>query len=179
MFHQARVVTVLLYSNDSWAVSLSALNDIESFHVEATRRMTGMHLQRRNVWPWIYPTSMDVFTVARLKLVTAYIRPRRHNITKTSIVRASLKEYRGAERRSGSSSRLMWWQQEMDLEEDDNGADGGGRGVVFPRRFYDEAGSEVGADQGQGVIAPDPRERYMNRPVAAPGAFNRGVDLYG
>ena len=134
MFHQARVVTVLLYSNDSWAVSLSALNDIESFHVEATRRMTGMHLQRRNVWPWIYPTSMDVFTVARLKLVTAYIRPRRHNITKTSIVRASLKEYRGAERRSGSSSRLMWWQQEMDLEEKDNeDAGGGGRWGLFFR----------------------------------------------
>ena len=65
----------------------------------------------------------------------------------------------------------------MDLEEEDEGA--GGRGV-FPRRFYDEAGNEVGADQGQGVGYLDPRERFMDRPDAAPDTdFVREVDLDG
>ena len=72
----------------------------------------------------------------------------------------------------------MWWQQEMDLEEDD-GADGGGQGGVFPRRFYDEAGNEIEADQGQGVMPLDPRERFMDRSDAAPETFARGVNLGG
>ena len=46
---------------------------------------------------------------------------------------------------------------------------------VFPRLFYDETGNEVGG--GQEVINPDPRERFMECPDAAPKAFNRGVDL--
>ena len=76
-------------------------------------------------------------------------------------------------------SRLFWWQQEMDLEEGDDGADGGGRGGVLPRLFYNEAGNEVDADQGQGVLHLDPRKRFMDRPNAAPENFNRGVDLDG
>ena len=67
----------------------------------------------------------------------------------------------------------------MDLEEDDEGADGGGRGGVFPRLFYNEAGSEVGADQVQGVTAPGPHNCYVDHLDAALGAFNRGVDLDG
>ena len=64
----------------------------------------------------------------------------------------------------------------MGLDEDDEGA--GERGV-FPRLFYDEAGNEVDADQGQGVLHLDPRKRFMDRPNAAPENFNRGVDLDG
>ena len=59
----------------------------------------------------------------------------------------------------------------MDLEEDDDGANGGGRGGVFPRLFYDEAGNEVEAGQGQRVMPLDPRERFMDRPDAAPEDF--------
>ena len=81
------------------------------------------------------------------------------------------------ERWSGSSSRQYWWKQEMELEEDDEGA--GGRGV-FPRRFYDEAGNETDARQRHGVITRDPRERFMERPDAAPEEdFVRGVNLDG
>ena len=62
----------------------------------------------------------------------------------------------------------------MTLEEDDEGAGGGG---VFPRRFYDEAGHEVYEGRAD---APDPRERFMDRPDAAPDTdFTRGVDLDG
>ena len=82
-----------------------------------------------------------------------------------------MEEYRGTERRNGSSSCLMWWQQKMNPEED-NGGKGQG---IFPRLFYDEAGNEV--DTEAQVEAPDPHERFMDCPDAAPDNFNRGVDL--
>ena len=62
----------------------------------------------------------------------------------------------------------------MDLEEDNTGAGGGGREGVLPCFFYKEAGNEA---RGQEVITSDPRERFMDRPNAAPTDFNRGVDL--
>ena len=64
----------------------------------------------------------------------------------------------------------------MDLEDDDEGA--GGRGF-FPCRFYDKAGNETDGIQGHEVVARDPHEQFMDRPDAAPEAFNRDVDLDG
>ena len=150
------VAAVLLYGSESWILPPSVLKALKGFHVEAARRMPGMQPQRRTVEPCIYPKSADVLAAARLRPAAIYIRRRRHQIAKTIEGWALLEECRGAERRNGSSSRQMWWQQEMDLEEDDKGADGGGRGGGFPCRFYDEAGNEVGADQGRrvGVLPP-------------------------
>ena len=42
MFYQAVVASVLLYGSESWAVWPSALREMEGFHVEAVRRLTGM-----------------------------------------------------------------------------------------------------------------------------------------
>ena len=41
-FYQAIVAFVLLYGSKSWVVSPSALRELEGFHVEAARRLTGM-----------------------------------------------------------------------------------------------------------------------------------------
>ena len=57
-----------------------------------------------------------------------------------------------------------------------NGA--GGRGV-FPCRVYDEAEDEIDGIQEHGVVARDPRERFMDRPDAAPENFTWGIDLDG
>ena len=166
-----------MYGSESWVLPPSALKVLEGFHVEASRRMTGMRPQRRTVGPWIYPKSADVLAAARLRPMATYIHRRRHQIAKTIEGRALLEECRGAERRSGSSSRHMWWQQEMDLAEDDEGA--GGRGVL-PRRFYYEAGYETDGNQGHGLVTRDPHERFMDHPDAAPEEdFVRGVDLDG
>ena len=54
MFYQAVVATVLLYGSESWVLPPSALKVLEGFHVEATRRMTGMRPQRRTVGPWVF-----------------------------------------------------------------------------------------------------------------------------
>ena len=42
MFYQAVVASVLLYGSENWVVSPSALRELEGFHVEAARRLTGM-----------------------------------------------------------------------------------------------------------------------------------------
>ena len=125
----------------------------------------------------MYQTSADVLVATRLNPMVTCICRHRHSITTTIKDRALLEERRGAKRRSGSLSHLLWWQQEMDLEEENDGADGGERGGVFPCLFYNEAGNEVDADQGQGLINLDSRKRFMNYPTAAPDDFNRGVNL--
>jgi hypothetical protein len=68
---------------------------------------------------------------------------RRANIAKTIEGRPLLTECRGAERRLGSPPRQFWWDQELSLEEDDDEDEDGGRGGVYPRRFYDETGQEI------------------------------------
>ena len=108
MFYQAVVAAVLLCGSESWVLPPSALKVLEGFHVEASRRMTGMRPQRWTVGPWIYPKSADVLAAARLRPVATYIQRRRHQIAKTIEGRTLLEECRGAERRSGSLSRLMW-----------------------------------------------------------------------
>jgi hypothetical protein len=142
-------VVVLLYGSESWNLPPSGMRVLEGFHVEAARRLTGMRPQRRTVGPWIYPKSKDVLRAARLKTIEEYVGRRGSNIAKTIEGRPLLVECRGAERKRGSTSRQYWWEQEMDLRDEDDGADGGGGQGVFPRLFYDEAGNEVGADQGQ------------------------------
>ena len=42
MYYQAVIASVLLYGSESWVVSPSTLRELEGFHVEAARRLTGM-----------------------------------------------------------------------------------------------------------------------------------------
>ena len=57
---------------------------LEGFHVEATRRLTGIVPQQQTVSPWIYPKSKDVLRAARLRTIGGYVVRRQHNITKTT-----------------------------------------------------------------------------------------------
>jgi hypothetical protein len=82
MCYQAVVAVVLLYGSESWVLPPTGLRVLEGFHVEATRRMTGMRPQRRTVGPWVYPKFADVLVETRFKLVATYIARRRHNIAK-------------------------------------------------------------------------------------------------
>ena len=42
MFYKATVQSVLLFGSETWCLAPAALKSLESFHVKATRRMTGM-----------------------------------------------------------------------------------------------------------------------------------------
>ena len=49
MFYQVVVASVLLYGSESWVVSPSALRELDGFHVEAARRLTGMRPRKEKV----------------------------------------------------------------------------------------------------------------------------------
>ena len=66
MYYQAVVASVLLYGSESWVVSPSTLRELEGFHVEAARRLTGMR-SRKVKGEWVYPHSADVLATAHLQ----------------------------------------------------------------------------------------------------------------
>ena len=112
MFYQAVVASVLLYGSESWVVSPAALRELEGFHVEAARRLTGMR-PRKVAGKWVYPHSADVLAAAHLQTVEHYIQMRRHTVHNNIRDRTVLKECRRAERRRGTPPRLFWTEQDM------------------------------------------------------------------
>ena len=111
MFHQA-VASVLLYGSESWVVLPLALWELKGFHVEAARRLTGMH-PRKIKEEWGYPHSADVLTASHLQPIEYYIQNRRHTAYNTIWDHNVLKECEGAERRRGTPPRLFWVGQDM------------------------------------------------------------------
>ena len=63
----------------------------------------------------------------------------------------------------------------MSLEEDDED-ENGGRGGVFPRRFYDEEGNEVDAGGSPGAVAHEHHAALLDAAAPAP---DRAHDLDG
>ena len=53
------VASILLYSSKSWVVSPAAMRELEGFHIEDVRRLTGIHPQKVK-GKWVYPHSADV-----------------------------------------------------------------------------------------------------------------------
>ena len=82
MFYQAVVASVLLYGSKSWVVSPSAMRELESFHVEAARRLTGMR-PRKVKGEWVYLHSADVLAAAYLQIIEHYVQKRRHTVHNT------------------------------------------------------------------------------------------------
>ena len=109
MYYQAVIASVLLYDSKSWVVSPSMLRELEGFHMEAARRLTGMR-PRKVKGEWIYPHSADVLAAAHLQPIEYYLRKRRHAVYNTIRGRNVLKECEGAERRRGTPPRLFWAQ---------------------------------------------------------------------
>ena len=66
MYYQAVVASVLLYDSESWVMLPSTLRELEGFHVEAARRLTGMR-PRKVKGEWVYPHSADVLAAAHLQ----------------------------------------------------------------------------------------------------------------
>ena len=115
MFYQAVVVAVLLYGSESWCLPSSALDVLEGFHVEATRRITRMRPRKRGS-TWVYPKLAEVLKAARLTTVREYIATRRQTAAALVVGRPVLEECRRTERRRGTATRPMWWDQDVDWE---------------------------------------------------------------
>ena len=117
MFYQAAVAAVLLYGSETWVTSPHDLRAMKGFHVEASRRITGMWPQKRGE-TWVYPKSVSVRRAARVRTIVEYIADRRRNILLTIADRPILEECRRAERRQESPpcKKLYWWEQEVELD---------------------------------------------------------------
>ena len=125
MYYQAVIASVLLYGSESWVVSPTVLRELEGFHVEAARRLTGMR-PRKVEGKWVYPHSADVLTAAQLQTIENYIQKRRHTVYNNIRDRKALKECEGAERRRGTPPRLFWSEQDMSVPATrEYGAEGG------------------------------------------------------
>ena len=93
-----RVAAVLLYGSESWSISAYDLRALEGFHVEATRRLTGMRPTKRGE-TWVYPHSADVLRAAHLRTIRESIARRRQTVLQAIADRPILEECRRAERR--------------------------------------------------------------------------------
>ena len=94
MFYQAVVTAVLLYNSESWVLPGAQLARLEGFHVECTRRLTGMRPRKRGD-KWVYTKSADALRAARLQPLRYYIQKRRATAAKAISSRPILEEYRG------------------------------------------------------------------------------------
>ena len=66
MFYQVVAAFILLYGNEIWVLSLSVLKEHEGFHMEVTRRLTGMRPHKAK-GERVYSHSVDALAVAYLQ----------------------------------------------------------------------------------------------------------------
>lgn len=72
MFYQVVVYSVLLYDSTSWVVSPSMMHELEDFHVEAARQLTGMR-PRKVKGAWVYLHFAENLAAAHLQPIKYYI----------------------------------------------------------------------------------------------------------
>ena len=92
------------------------MQELEGFHVEAARKLTGMRPRKVKV-EWIYPHSANVLAAAHLQPIEYYLRKQRHTVYNNIRGRDVLKECKGAKRCRGTPPRLFWAEQDMTVPE--------------------------------------------------------------
>ena len=117
MFYKATVQAVLLYGSETWNLSPAMLRCLESFHLRAARRMTGLMPRKEADGSYTYPEAEGVLKKAGLHTIREYVEVRRNTIMKFVSDRPIYELCREAERKRGTGNRQYWWEQSFDLEE--------------------------------------------------------------
>ena len=116
-FYTSVVQAVLLYCNETWVLSPTALARLEGFHIRAAYRMARWHKPCRSPGnAWIYPKLEDVLEECGLCTVAAYIETRWQTIATYVATHPILDKCRQGERRGGAVPHHWWWEQKMDLD---------------------------------------------------------------
>jgi hypothetical protein len=119
-FYKAVVQAVLLYGNETWVLSTTALASLKGFHIRAAYRMAVRHKPWRGPrHGWIYPKSKDVLEECGMSTLAEYITVRRKTITVYVVTRPVLTKCRQGERKRGAVPHRWWWEQQMDLDVND------------------------------------------------------------
>ena len=117
MFYKATVQAVLLYGSETWNLSPAMLRTLESFHLRAARRMTGLMPSKAADGSWSYPDAERVLRKAGLHTINEYIEVRRNTILRFVADRPIYELCKEAERKRGTVNRQYWWEQSFELEE--------------------------------------------------------------
>lgn len=112
-FYLTVVQEVLLYGDDSWTITRSNYQKLQSFHRRATRYMTNKHLRKREDDTWYYPDHDSLLRKCRLFPIETYVKRRRGMLRryledkKTSLLREAEK----CGRHCKDVHKILWWQQ--------------------------------------------------------------------
>ena len=113
MFYKAIVQTVLLFSSETWVVTPTLLQQLESFHHAVARRISGKRATldvRTGVWKW--PPIAEALALAGILPIAEYIRVRQDTIAQYVATRPIMDMCNLALKRRGDpSSRTYWWTQ--------------------------------------------------------------------
>jgi hypothetical protein len=113
MFYKAIVQTVLLFSSETWVVTPTLLQQLESFHHAVARRISGKRATldvRTGVWKW--PPIEEALALAGILPIAEYIRVRQDTIAEYVATRPIMDMCNLALKRRGNpSSRTYWWTQ--------------------------------------------------------------------
>ncbi len=113
MFYKAIVQTVLLFSSETWVVTPTLLQQLESFHHAAVRQIAGKRATldvRTGVWKW--PPLDGAMALAGVKPIAEYIRVRQATIAQYVATRPIMDMCNLAcSRRGDTSTRTYWWTQ--------------------------------------------------------------------
>jgi hypothetical protein len=116
-FYKAVVQAMLLYSSETWVLSMTALASLEGFHIRAAYQMAVRHKLRRGPrHSWIYPKLKDVLEECGMSTLVEYITVCWQTIMVYVATRPVLTECRQGEQKRGAVPHRWWWEQQMDLD---------------------------------------------------------------
>ena len=112
-FYMAVVQAVLLYGADSRAVSERNWRNLEAFHNQAIRYMTGKHIQKNADGSWTYPNHGLLEKECDLFPIKTYIKRQRGILWKyLQENREELFEEANRTRTPArNSQKILWWKQ--------------------------------------------------------------------
>jgi len=109
-FYKAIVQSVLLYGSESWVLTLSMENELQSFHRRCARYITGQHIRQNADGTWTCPSSKDVLEQAGLWTIQEYIKRRRNTVMKYAESRFIYRQCVASKPLASNPNQLVWWK---------------------------------------------------------------------
>ena len=112
-FYLTIVQSVLLYGADSWCITKSDMNKLNSFHLRAVRYLSGRHIRKKTDGEWEYPNHTELLKQCGLLELEIYIQRRRGTLYKYLMENKAdlLNSAKSQKRHCKNVNKIMWWNQ--------------------------------------------------------------------